>query len=50
MNICFAQLEVQPGLPQTNFAKALKALGKAEKEKADLILFPEMLIPGYLLG
>jgi NAD+ synthase (glutamine-hydrolysing) len=49
-NICFAQIEVKPGFPFVNLEKALSAVKKAKKQNADVILFPEMVLPGYLLG
>ena len=50
LNVCFAQIDVKPGFPYKNLEKALKAVLKAKSEKADIILFPEMVLPGYLLG
>lgn len=44
------QLEVSPGRPQVNAQKMLEAIARAKADAVDLILFPEMSIPGYLLG
>lgn len=44
------QLQVQPGLPGENAQKMLAAIEQAKQAKAHLIIFPEMAIPGYLLG
>ncbi len=35
---------------QASTQKALELIGKAEAEKADLIVFPELFIPGYPVG
>lgn len=50
LKICLAQIEVVPGNPAVNTATMLNAIRKAKEDKADLIVFPEMCIPGYILG
>ena len=50
LRVCLAQIEVIPGNPQANTQKMLKVIEDAKKERADLIAFSEMCIPGYLLG
>ncbi|MDR3348057.1 MAG: NAD(+) synthase [Acidaminococcales bacterium] len=50
MKIALAQMEVLPGRPRVNLARMLDYLDKAKKGKADLVIFPELAIPGYLLG
>ena len=50
LKIALAQLEVHPGHPDTNTQKMLSMIEQARQEQADLIIFPEMAIPGYLLG
>lgn len=44
------QMEVQPGQPYLNLEKMLCFLQAAAKDKADIVVFPEMAIPGRLLG
>lgn len=44
------QLEVIPGKPATNTQKILTAIEHAVAHGIDLIVFPEMAVPGYLLG
>ena len=48
--IALAQIEVIPGRPDLNAKKMLDYIQEARKSAADMILFPEMSIPGYLLG
>ncbi len=43
-------MEVCPGHPDQNTAVMLKLIQEAKENKTDLIIFPEMAIPGYLLG
>jgi len=45
-----AQINVIPGQPALNTATMLKAIAAARRKKARLIVFPEMSIPGYLIG
>lgn len=45
-----AQMEVIPGHPDKNAATMLRMMDEAREEKVDVIIFPEMAIPGYLLG
>ncbi len=44
------QLEVVPGQPRKNTERMLAAIGEARAAGIDLIIFPEMAIPGYLVG
>jgi len=50
INICIAQIEVVPGNPALNTKTMLEAIHKAKRDYADVIVFPEMSIPGYILG
>ena len=45
-----AQMEVIPGHPDLNAEKILQLMAEAREQGTDLIIFPEMSIPGYLLG
>jgi len=47
---CLAQIRVLPGQPAANTATMLKAIASAQAKAAELVVFPEMAIPGYLLG
>lgn len=50
MKIRAFQLDVTPGQPQRNSEAILTAIEQAKREMVDIIVFPEMAIPGYLLG
>lgn len=45
-----AQMEVIPGRPDLNTKKIIMMINQARSNGADLIVFPEMAIPGYLIG
>lgn len=50
LRVALAQLEVMPGQPTRN-AKAICAqITHARNQGAQIIVFPEMAIPGYLIG
>ncbi|QDR81143.1 NAD(+) synthase [Sporomusa termitida] len=50
LRIALGQMEVIPGRPDLNTAKMLTMINAACNHQADIIIFPEMAIPGYLLG
>lgn len=50
IKICFSQFEVEPGHPDLNAKKMLQAIEEAKQNNTNIIIFPEMSIPGYLLG
>ncbi len=50
MLISIAQIEIAPGRPDLNAEKMLRFIDQAKQTDSDLLLFPEMSIPGYLLG
>lgn len=50
LTIALGQMEVVPGRPDLNTKKMLTMISEAHSNQADLIIFPEMAIPGYLLG
>ncbi|WP_348981100.1 NAD(+) synthase [Pelotomaculum sp. FP] len=50
IRIAIGQMEVIPGRPDLNSATMLDMIGEARREQAQLVIFPEMAIPGYLLG
>jgi NAD+ synthase (glutamine-hydrolysing) len=43
-------MEVIPGRPDLNSAAMLAFIDEARVHEADLVVFPEMAVPGYLLG
>ncbi len=50
INIALCQMKVVPGRPDINTKTMLEMISTAKKKKADIVVFPEMSIPGYLLG
>lgn len=50
IRIALGQMEVIPGRPDLNHATMSMMIQEARKQQADMIVFPEMSIPGYLLG
>jgi len=50
LKIALGQMEVIPNRPDLNTDKMLTMIHNARSQQADIIIFPEMAIPGYLLG
>lgn len=50
LKIALGQMEVIPGRPDLNTQTMLEMIKEARKAAAHIIVFPEMAIPGYLLG
>ncbi len=50
ISIALAQMDVLPGRPASNAATMLGYIEKARQAAADIIVFPELSLPGYLLG
>ena len=50
MKIAVAQMRVVPGHPDVNAQKMVVEIEKARAQGCALIVFPEMAVPGYLLG
>lgn len=50
LKIAIGQMKVQPGHPDKNTETMMKMIFEAKENKAQLIIFPEMAVPGYLLG
>ncbi len=50
LRIHMAQMEVTPGRPVDNCARILDAVNAARSDRADVVVFPEMAVPGYLIG
>jgi NAD+ synthase (glutamine-hydrolysing) len=43
-------MDVLPGRPSENTASILRALENARADNVQLVVFPEMAVPGYLIG
>ncbi|MDD4655240.1 MAG: hypothetical protein PHT08_07530, partial [Bacteroidales bacterium] len=50
MKVAIAQIEICPGHPDRNTQTVIREIKKAIEAGDDLIVFPEMTVPGYLLG
>lgn len=50
LKIALGQMQVVPGHPDQNARKMLDMIQEARRQGAHLVVFPEMAIPGYLLG
>ena len=48
--IALAQMEVRPGRPDLNLATMLETMARAREHDVEVIAFPEMCLPGYLIG
>jgi len=48
--VVVCQMEVIPGDPEANFRRILRGIDEAADRRASLVVFPEMALPGYLLG
>ena len=50
VRVQLSQTRVLPGRPRENCAQILSALDGARRDGAEIAVFPEMAIPGYLIG
>lgn len=50
IKIICGQMEIIPGRPDLNYQKALGLIEVAKAAHTDILLLPEMCIPGYLIG
>ncbi|MDD4169867.1 MAG: NAD(+) synthase, partial [Desulfotomaculaceae bacterium] len=50
LRIALGQMEVFPGRPDINTKTMLTMIEEARRERAQVVVFPEMSIPGYFLG
>ena len=50
IKIACGQMEVVAGRPDLNTKKVLQLISQAKNEEVDIILFPELAVPGYLVG
>ncbi|MBI2045066.1 NAD+ synthase [Candidatus Pacearchaeota archaeon] len=48
MKIAIAQITTYPGAIKENTKKIISFIDEARKKKAELVIFPELAIPGYL--
>ena len=50
LKVALAQMEIIPGRPDINTKTMLTMIEQAHQQQAQMIIFPEMSIPGYFLG
>ena len=50
MKIALSQFEIIPSMPSDNAARIINHIEEAKNNKADMIIFPELAISGYLIG
>lgn len=50
IRICTSQLEVLPGQVRDNFVRMEKEIEAARAKGADILIFPELCLSGYLIG
>lgn len=50
LKIGYAQIDVKAGNPAANAEAMANVIKKAKASEYDVLIFPEMVIPGYLLG
>ena len=50
MKVVLVQMAIEPGQPRVNLVRAKEHYLDALEKGADLVVFPEMALPGYLLG
>lgn len=48
--IAYAQIEIAAGQPELNLEKILNYVEQAKRQKVELVVFPEMSVPGKLIG
>ena len=50
MKIAMCQMEVIPYRPDKNYARMVEMTTAAKSKGAEMVIFPELCIPGYLIG
>ena len=50
IKIACGQMEITAGRPDVNSKKILHLISLAQKESVDILFFPEMAVPGYMVG
>ncbi len=50
LKIALVQTEVLPGRPRDNADNIIRLMSEAKDNAAELVIFSEMAVPGYLLG
>lgn len=50
LNIAACQMQVNPGHPDVNTKSILDYISQAREKGDDIVIFPEMAVPGYLIS
>lgn len=50
LKVALAQIEIIPGRPDLNTQTMLHQIEEARQQQMEMIIFPEMSVPGYFLG
>ncbi len=50
LKIACGQMEIIAGRPDLNTKKMLELIGLAKNDKVDILLFPELAVPGSMIG
>lgn len=50
IKIICGQINIIPGRPDENYKRILELINTAKDKRADILLLPEMCLPGYLIG
>ncbi|MBW5382472.1 nitrilase-related carbon-nitrogen hydrolase, partial [Brachyspira pilosicoli] len=50
MKIAICQFEIIPSMPVINASKMIKYIEEARDNEADIIVFPELSVSGYMVG
>jgi len=50
LKVSLNQMPVVPGRPDLNAQYIIKSIGEAARDKVDILVFPEMCVPGYVIG
>lgn len=50
LQTALVQMDVMPGNPDVNVAKMIQEIEAAQERGDDVLVFPEMCVPGYLIG
>ena len=50
LKVSLNQMPVVPGRPDLNAQYIIKSIKEAEQAEVDILIFPEMCVPGYMIG
>ena len=50
IKIACGQMEIIAGRPDLNTKKVLQLISQAKNEEVDVLVFPELVVPGSMIG